>query len=206
MGFNSLRRRLAFPKTKPYHICPPRRSDRGLETRRLSTSLGHLVETVQELERRGIGFRSLTEGLDTSNSGGKAIFPLFAAIASVERTLIQERTRAGMRGEGVGRSAVPSRADGECSADRTAWAAADARFRPSGSRSEAWEDRYLLVAPRGLHIPYECPPHIAWGTAGEVQQESGPAARVDELGSWVFSPREHNSNQDARCFPSIRLA
>jgi DNA invertase Pin-like site-specific DNA recombinase len=63
---------------------------------RLSRSLSHLVETVQELERRGIGFRSLTEGLDTSNSGGKAIFPLFAAIASVERTLIQERTRAGL--------------------------------------------------------------------------------------------------------------
>jgi DNA invertase Pin-like site-specific DNA recombinase len=63
---------------------------------RLSRSLGHLVETVQELERRRIGFRSLTEGLDTSNSGGKAIFPLFAAIASVERTLIQERTRAGL--------------------------------------------------------------------------------------------------------------
>jgi DNA invertase Pin-like site-specific DNA recombinase len=63
---------------------------------RLSRSLSHLVETVQELERRGIGFRSLAEGLDTSNSGGKAIFPLFAAIASVERTLIQERTRAGL--------------------------------------------------------------------------------------------------------------
>jgi DNA invertase Pin-like site-specific DNA recombinase len=63
---------------------------------RLSRSLSHLVETVQELERRGIGFKSLTEGLDTSNSGGKAIFPLFAAIASVERTLIQERTRAGL--------------------------------------------------------------------------------------------------------------
>jgi DNA invertase Pin-like site-specific DNA recombinase len=66
------------------------------ELDRLSRSLSHLVETVQELERRGIGFRSLTEGLDTSNSGGKAIFPLFAAIASVERTLIQERTRAGL--------------------------------------------------------------------------------------------------------------
>jgi DNA invertase Pin-like site-specific DNA recombinase len=63
---------------------------------RLSRSLSHLVETVQELERRGIGFRSLTEGLDTSNSGGKTIFPLFAAIASVERSLIQERTRAGL--------------------------------------------------------------------------------------------------------------
>jgi DNA invertase Pin-like site-specific DNA recombinase len=48
---------------------------------RSSRSLGHLVETAQESERRGIGFRSMTEGLDTSNSGGNAIFPLFVAIA-----------------------------------------------------------------------------------------------------------------------------
>jgi DNA invertase Pin-like site-specific DNA recombinase len=63
---------------------------------RLSRSLGHLVETVQELERRGIGFRSLTEAIDTNSPGGKAIFPIFAAISSVERTLMQERTRAGL--------------------------------------------------------------------------------------------------------------
>jgi DNA invertase Pin-like site-specific DNA recombinase len=48
---------------------------------RLSRSLHHLIETVQELERRGVGFRSLTESIDTSSTGGKAIFPLFAALA-----------------------------------------------------------------------------------------------------------------------------
>jgi DNA invertase Pin-like site-specific DNA recombinase len=63
---------------------------------RLSRSLSHLVETVQELERRGVGFRSLTEGLDTSNPGGKAIFPIFAAISAVERALVIERTKAGL--------------------------------------------------------------------------------------------------------------
>jgi DNA invertase Pin-like site-specific DNA recombinase len=63
---------------------------------RLSRSLAHLIETVQELERWKIGFRSLAEGIDTSSAGGKIVFPIFAAIASVERTLIQERTRAGL--------------------------------------------------------------------------------------------------------------
>jgi DNA invertase Pin-like site-specific DNA recombinase len=63
---------------------------------RLSRSLSHLVETVNDLERRGIGFRSLTEGLDTSNSGGKTIFPIFAAISAVERSLVIERTKAGL--------------------------------------------------------------------------------------------------------------
>jgi Resolvase, N terminal domain len=65
---------------------------------RLSRSLSHLVETVQELERRGIGFRSLTEGLDTSNSGGKAIFPLFAAIASVEKNADARAHQGGVGG------------------------------------------------------------------------------------------------------------
>src|SRR5260370_1225677 len=63
---------------------------------RLSRSLAHLIETVQELERRGIGFRSLAEGIDTNSAGGKIVLPIFAALASVERTLIQERTRAGL--------------------------------------------------------------------------------------------------------------
>jgi DNA invertase Pin-like site-specific DNA recombinase len=63
---------------------------------RLSRSLAHLIETVQELERRRIGFRLLAEGIDTGSAGGKIVFPIFAALASVERSLIQERTRAGL--------------------------------------------------------------------------------------------------------------
>src|SRR6266853_624858 len=50
---------------------------------RLSRSLGHLVETVQSLERRGIGFRSLTELLDTNRPEASAIFPIFAALCAV---------------------------------------------------------------------------------------------------------------------------
>jgi len=62
----------------------------------LSRSLAHLIETVQELERRDIEFRSLAEGIDTGSAGGKIVFPIFAALASVESSLIQERTRAGL--------------------------------------------------------------------------------------------------------------
>jgi DNA invertase Pin-like site-specific DNA recombinase len=63
---------------------------------RLSRSLGHLVETVQTLEVRGIGFRSLTENLDTARPEASALFPIFAALSSVERSLIRERTVAGL--------------------------------------------------------------------------------------------------------------
>jgi len=63
---------------------------------RLGRSLQHLIETVSGLEARGVGFRSLTEAIDTTTSGGKLIFHIFASLAEFERALIQERTNAGL--------------------------------------------------------------------------------------------------------------
>lgn len=63
---------------------------------RLGRSLPHLVATVQELAIRGVGFHSLQERLDTTTSGGKLIFHLFASLAEFERDLIRERTTAGL--------------------------------------------------------------------------------------------------------------
>jgi DNA invertase Pin-like site-specific DNA recombinase len=63
---------------------------------RLGRSLPHLVETVNALAARGVGFRSLTEAIDTTTNGGKLIFHIFAALADFERGLIVERTRAGL--------------------------------------------------------------------------------------------------------------
>jgi DNA invertase Pin-like site-specific DNA recombinase len=63
---------------------------------RLGRSLAHLVETVAALAARGIGFRSLTEAIDTTTPGGRLVFHLFAALGEFERDLIRERTRAGL--------------------------------------------------------------------------------------------------------------
>ena len=63
---------------------------------RLARSLGQLIETVGDLEERGIGFRSLTESMDTTTWGGKLIFHIFASLAEFERSIIRERTRAGL--------------------------------------------------------------------------------------------------------------
>ena len=63
---------------------------------RLGRSLTHLVETVHALATRGIGLRSLQEQLDTTTSGGKLIFHIFASLAEFERDLIRERTNAGL--------------------------------------------------------------------------------------------------------------
>lgn len=63
---------------------------------RLGRSLPHLVETVRELIARGVGFKSLQENIDTTTSGGKLIFHIFASLAEFERNLIRERTNAGL--------------------------------------------------------------------------------------------------------------
>lgn len=63
---------------------------------RLARSLRQLIETVEGLEERGVGFRSLTENIDTTTNGGKLVFHLFAALAEFERGLIRERTMAGL--------------------------------------------------------------------------------------------------------------
>ncbi len=63
---------------------------------RLGRSLKHLVETVQNLNEKGIGFKSLQESIDTTTSGGKLVFHVFATLAEFERDIIRERTQAGL--------------------------------------------------------------------------------------------------------------
>ncbi|MBN1813641.1 MAG: recombinase family protein [Anaerolineae bacterium] len=63
---------------------------------RLGRSLKDLIEIMGGLEKRGVGFRSLQESVDTTTSGGRLIFHVFGALAEFERNLIRERTRAGL--------------------------------------------------------------------------------------------------------------
>lgn len=63
---------------------------------RLGRSLKHLIELVTDLGERGIGFRSLTEGFDTTTPGGKLVFHVLGALAEFERSLLIERTLAGL--------------------------------------------------------------------------------------------------------------
>jgi DNA invertase Pin-like site-specific DNA recombinase len=63
---------------------------------RLGRSLPHLLGTVSDLRARGIGFRSLTEQMDTATPQGELLFHVFGALAQFERSLIQERVQAGL--------------------------------------------------------------------------------------------------------------
>ena len=80
---------------------------------RLGRSLKNLIELVERFKAAKVGLRSLQENIDTTCSGGRLVFHLFGALAEFERSLIRERTQAGvaaarMRGRMGGR---PKRLD-----------------------------------------------------------------------------------------------
>ena len=59
--------------------------------------MSHLIEKVGEQAGRGVGFRSLTEQIDTTTSGGMLVFNIVGSLAQFERDLIRERTEAGLK-------------------------------------------------------------------------------------------------------------
>ena len=82
---------------------------------RLGRSLPHLIEIVNQMRAHGIGFKSITEAIDTTTAMGEFLFHIFGALAQYERSLIRERINAGLaaalrRGRKGGR---PRRLDAE---------------------------------------------------------------------------------------------
>lgn len=83
---------------------------------RLARSLKDLVEIIDDLQKRGVGLRSLTEAIDTTSTGGRLVFHIFGALAEFEHSLIRERTIAGLaaaraRGRRGGRKLAMSKTD-----------------------------------------------------------------------------------------------
>jgi hypothetical protein len=118
---------------------------------RLGRSLRHLIELIAELERRQLGFRSLTEGIDTTASSGRLVFHIFGAIAEFERQLIRERMQAGLkaaraRGRLGGRRTVVTDERKVARRPRRArrWSAHDATDR----RPDRRRPRHVVSPPR----------------------------------------------------------
>lgn len=63
---------------------------------RLGRSLKELFTLVDDFQRKGIGFRSLNDAIDTTTAQGRLVFNLFASLAEFERDMIRERTKAGL--------------------------------------------------------------------------------------------------------------
>lgn len=64
---------------------------------RLGRSLKHLIELINELDKKGVGLKSLQDPIDTTTSQGRLITNVFASMAEFERDLISERTQAGLK-------------------------------------------------------------------------------------------------------------
>ncbi len=63
---------------------------------RIARSIAHLLEVVEELDKKDVTFRSLTEGIETETPGGRFFLHVIGAFAQLERDLIAERTKAGI--------------------------------------------------------------------------------------------------------------
>ncbi len=128
---------------------------------RLARSIKQLIETVEGLEARNIGFRSLTETIDTTTAGGRLVFHIFGGLAEFERSIIRERTMAGLasaraRGRLGGRPRSLSEAD---------LAAARALLSDPNITVDAAAKR-LGVAPSTIYR------HLPGGRSGLVEANS----------------------------------
>jgi DNA invertase Pin-like site-specific DNA recombinase len=74
---------------------------------RMGRSMSDLIEMIQQLEKRGVRFQSLTEKIDTTTAGGRLIFHLFGALAEFERDLIRKRVPAGLKSARVRKGGRP---------------------------------------------------------------------------------------------------
>jgi len=83
---------------------------------RLGRSLSHLVAVLSELQGRGVAFLSLTEAIDIQSAAGRLLGHMLAALAEFERSLIVERTQAGLKAakrRGVKLGRKPSLSDNQ---------------------------------------------------------------------------------------------
>lgn len=64
---------------------------------RLGRSMSDLIESVEDLKNKGVGFKSLKDPIDTTTPSGRMIFGVFASLAEFELDPIRERTNAGLK-------------------------------------------------------------------------------------------------------------
>lgn len=117
---------------------------------RLGRSLLEMIQTVRDLDVRGIGFMSLTEKIDTVTPAGRLVLHLFGALAEFERSIILERTLAGL-----GAARARGRIGGRPRKVSDATLAAARQLMTETQLPMAEIARQLNVAPSTLyaHIP-----------------------------------------------------
>ena len=127
---------------------------------RLARSAIHLMEIIEALDKRGIKFKSLSDPIDTTSSSGRFVFQILAAVAEMERSMIRERTVAGMkvaqrRGRKIGNPGLINR-DPEAIAKVTA------------ARNAALDQAALDNADQFLPVITSLRPAATWAAIAKV--------------------------------------
>jgi DNA invertase Pin-like site-specific DNA recombinase len=122
---------------------------------RLARSLRHLIDIADDLNRRGVALKSITESIDTTTPSGRFMFNILGALSSMEREIIVERTRAGLQA-----AAARGRCGGRPPALDKAKVRAAKAMLASGNMSAIEVAQQLGCAPSTLYR------HLPGGRAG----------------------------------------
>jgi DNA invertase Pin-like site-specific DNA recombinase len=145
---------------------------------RLARSLEHLIAIVKDLEARGVHFKSLTDGFDTTTISGKMIFHVIGAMAEFERSLIEQRRGAGL---------AKARAAGKQFGRRSA-ADPTAKTDKSGRLAKA-----MQAVQRGSSIASAAKTH-GIGRATIRRHMAHSAIDLDQSHSAIVTARKHARN------------
>ncbi|MBB3428306.1 DNA invertase Pin-like site-specific DNA recombinase [Rhizobium sp. BK312] len=140
---------------------------------RLARSVSHLLDVIEDLEKRGIHFRSLRDPIDTSTPQGMFSLQVLGAVAQLERALIAERTRSGMkaakaRGKLAGNPGLRERRP-------------DAIRAASAARERAYLDELLTSAQSWLPTVRQLRPQHSWDNVVRILNRRGHDWTVERL-------------------------
>lgn len=127
---------------------------------RLARSLSHLLEIVEDLEDREIGFRSLGDPIDTTSPQGRLTLQILGAVAEFERQLIRERTRSGL---------ASARAEGRRGGNPTLSAEdPNGRRRLARARDEARSDKVFEAIDEIAPLVRQLRPGASWDRIAQI--------------------------------------
>ena len=137
---------------------------------RLARSLRHLIGIADDLNRRGVALKSITESIDTTTPSGRFMFNIPGALSSMEREIIVERTRAGL----IAAAARGRRGGRPAALDESKIRAAKAMLALATCRQSKWRSS-LDVRP--AHCIAICP--VVARQSPRARCQSPPDGRIE---------------------------
>jgi DNA invertase Pin-like site-specific DNA recombinase len=151
---------------------------------RLARSVSHLLEVIEDLAAKGAHFRSLRDPIDTSTPQGMFSLQVLGAVAQLERALISERTKAGIRaakarGKLPGNPGVRERRP-------------EALAKMTAAQKAAYGDRVQATASQWLPTVRRMRPDHTWDDIARVLKQRGlewTPERLRRAVKWMVSER-----------------